>query len=82
MGIPVAPRLTQMHRDLWVDLSEVVSVKTYTDGNTYHRVVVLTMRNRDTHHMIVVRHTNGSTTSQNDQLLEEWLDKNLRGKIL
>jgi hypothetical protein len=74
------PRLTQLKEDLWVDLSEVQSVSTYTDPNTYHRLVILTMRNGKTHRIVAARSRN--TVKEGDEALEKWLDENLRGKIL
>lgn len=76
------PGLTQLADDLWLDLSEVQSVSTYTESSYYHRMVRLTTRNGKTYHVKAVHHQAHSTARKNDEALEKWLDENLRGKIL
>lgn len=69
--------LTRLTDDLWLDLSQVVSVQTYTAKHTFDRMVLLRTRDGAEHRIVAVQVQPYSRVSQGDQALNDWLAEHL-----
>lgn len=69
--------LTKLAPDLWLDLTQVVSVRTFTEKTRYHRIVELRTRDGIVHRVTAVHHNGHRSVGAGDLLLAEWLAENL-----
>ena len=70
-------RLTQLHPELWLDLNEVVSVKTSTQKVTYARLVELTTRSGKSHTISIGGTSGNRPVREGDAKLAAWLTARL-----
>lgn len=79
--VETKPRLTQLSPVLWLDLSEVISVQTYTARTTYHRMVELRLRGGEIYKVVAHHPRSHQLASHGDEALEAWLAEHL-GELL